>query len=126
MMANGAGQLPAGAKAIGQTHDFGGALVQTQVYQDPTNSNPATAFWVQITTPVKTFVQQLTNGQMVSVPLTGVTLDGIVDPTLNFEVTDFSAGTGSPGQRKLTFNIRIRIRAIFWLQVGLIPVSATY
>ena len=125
-MTNGNTQLPTSAKPIGQPHDFGGTVVKTQVYQDSAASEPSTAFWVQITTPIKTFNQQLTNGQVIAVPLTGVTIDELVNPTLNFEIDNFSAGHGQPGQRKITFNIRVRIHALLWLQLGLIPVSATY
>jgi hypothetical protein len=118
--------LPSTATPVGQEHDFAGSLVASQIYQDSKAADPGNAFWVEVRAAGQTFDKQLTNGQMVTVPLTGVTLDGIVNPTLNFEIVDFNPGQGAPGQRRLTFNVRVRVRAIFWLQVGLITVTATY
>jgi len=125
MSGSGSG-LPSTAAPVGQAHDFAGALVASQIYQDSAATEPGNAFWIEVRAAGQTFDKQLTNGQMVTVPLTGVTLDGIVNPTLNFEITDFNPGQGTRGQRRLTFNVRVRVRAIFWLQVGLIPVTATY
>jgi hypothetical protein len=116
--------LPANARKVGSEHDFGGALVATQVYQDPSQADPNKAFNIEIKAAGKTYDEQLTNGQIVSIPLAGITLDNIVSPVLNFEITDFNLGPGAPGTRKLAFNIRVRVRAIFFIQVALIPVSA--
>lgn len=116
--------LPAGAKQIGPPHKLGGSPVTTQVYQDPSQTNAEQAFWIQINGPgLTTVTEQLVNGNMLKVPLTGVNIGGFANPTLDFEITDFNVSSTSP--KHIGFNVRVRVQVLFaFVQVALIPVTA--
>ena len=118
------GTFPTNAKQVGPPHKLGGSLVTTQVYQDPVSKDPNQAFWIQITVPdVKTISEHLVNGNMLKVPVTGVNIGGLADPTLDFEITDFNVSNTAP--KHIGFNIRVRVQILFaFIQVALIPVTA--
>jgi hypothetical protein len=109
---------------VGPPHSLGGSPVKTQVYKDPNEHDPAKAFWIQVVAPgLTTVTEQITNGNVVEVPMTGVNIGGIANPMLDFEITDFNVSSGTP--KHVGFNIRVRVRVfIAHIQVALIPVTA--
>lgn len=109
---------------VGPPHNIGGVF-HTQIMRDPATSDPTKAFYAQIDGPVG-FQQQLliNNGVSKDYPIAGV--PGAA--TLHVEIDNYTllpAGSSPNDAKGISFLVVFKLREIFLITVGSVPVTAT-
>jgi len=110
---------------VGPPHVIGG-VIHTQILQDTSQSDPNQRFWADINVPGLNKQMQIGNGQSMTVNLP-VSVAGFPNPTLLVQVENFTllpAGSNNANATALSFLLVFKIKEIFNITIGSVPVTA--